>query len=78
MAFTILCPTCGDRAYHEYWYGGEILNYRDAQELDENFRDVWLRENQAGLRSERWFHFGRCRRWLTIAHDTQTNEIVPL
>lgn len=45
-------------------------------EPEEDYESVWLRENVAGKQLERWFHYAGCRRWLTIEHDTRTNEVV--
>lgn len=70
MGFRIVCPNCGERAYTEFAYGGELP---DA--ADDDFERAWLRRNVAGLQRERWFHQAGCRRWLTIERDTQTNEI---
>lgn len=44
--------------------------------LEENFQRVWLRDSQAGVQLERWFHFAGCRRWLTLERDTRNNQIV--
>ncbi len=46
--------------------------------IEANFERVWLRDNEAGVQLERWFHFAGCRRWITLERDIRTNEIVRL
>jgi sarcosine oxidase subunit delta len=70
MGFRIGCPNCGERSYTEFWFGGEVPDPRD-----DDFARAWLRENRAGVQTERWFHAAGCRRWLTLERDTVTNEI---
>ena len=76
MTFLIACPNCGRRPYTEFAYSGEFVPVPPAGEsFEDNFERVWLKENAAGVRPERWFHQAGCRRWLTIARDTRTNDI---
>ena len=70
MGFRIPCPNCGERSYTEFWFGGEL-----PSPDDDDFARAWLRRNAAGVQSERWFHAGGCRRWLTVERDTRTNLI---
>ncbi len=76
MGFLIDCPSCGPRSYHEFWFGGELRRpcAPDAP-TEEHYARTWLRENSAGVQSERWFHFAGCRRWLTVQRDTRTNAM---
>lgn len=74
MSIRIPCPTCGDRPYTEFTYGGELRPI-DAQDQDAEFDRVYLRDNVAGPQRERWFHAMGCRRWTTIVRDTATNLI---
>lgn len=74
MSIRIPCPTCGDRPYTEFTYGGEFRPI-DAQDPDAEFGRVYLRDNVAGPQRERWFHAMGCRRWTTIVRDTATNAI---
>jgi len=76
MGFRICCPTCGERSYHEFWFGGELRPYNESADLDRNYETVWLRTNASGRQSERWFHYAGCRRWLTLERDTRDNQIV--
>jgi sarcosine oxidase subunit delta len=76
MGFYVPCPNCGPRSYHEFAFGGELVDYRDSADPDENYRDVWLRANAAGPQRERWYHAAGCRRWVTLERDTRTNEIL--
>ena len=75
MGIKIPCPHCGERDYTEFTFGGELRSL-DANDADEDYRRVYLRENAAGEQQERWFHLFGCRRWLTIRRDTLTNRIV--
>ena len=75
MALRIPCPNCGLRPYTEFWFGGELRPPGSDADLEEDFRNVWLRDNVAGVHSERWFHAAGCRRWLTIERDTVTNDL---
>jgi sarcosine oxidase subunit delta len=76
MGFKLVCPTCGPRSYHEFWFGGELRRRDlDFSEADD-YSTTWLRANVAGPQVERWFHYAGCCRWLTVARDTQTNEII--
>ncbi len=68
------CPTCGERPYTEFTYGGEVRPI-DAPDLRADFERVYLRENAAGPQDERWFHALGCRRWTTIRRDTASNRI---
>jgi sarcosine oxidase subunit delta len=69
------CPHCGSRSYTEFWFGGEIRPLAEGDDVEKDFERVWLRENVAGVQTERWFHYAGCRRWLTVERDTVTNEI---
>jgi heterotetrameric sarcosine oxidase delta subunit len=74
MGFKVECPTCGLRSYHEFWFGGELrLNGVDLTD-EEDYGNTWLRTNPAGPQRERWFHYGGCRRWLTLERDTRDNK----
>ena len=75
MSLRIPCPRCGDRAFTEFTYGGEVRP-TEAADPDADFARVYLRANVAGIQSERWFHVMGCRRWLTLRRDTVTNRIV--
>jgi heterotetrameric sarcosine oxidase delta subunit len=74
-ALRIPCPNCGLRPYTEFWFGGELRPLGSEADLEEDFRNVWLRENVSGVHTERWFHAAGCRRWLTIERDTVTNDL---
>jgi sarcosine oxidase subunit delta len=76
VGLRIPCPRCGSRPYTEFWYGGELRpEPASPGDLEEDFRVVWLRENAAGVQSERWFHAAGCRRWLTVDRDTASNDL---
>lgn len=74
MGVEIPCPNCGPRDHTEFAFGGE-LRPLEATDEDDDFRRVFLRDNAAGSRPERWYHLYGCRRWLTVERDTRTNRI---
>lgn len=76
MGFKLTCPNCGSRAYEEFWFGGENRPYDPSATDEEDYRHTWLRANVAGPQQERWFHYGGCRRWMTVVRDTRDNAIV--
>ena len=71
------CPTCGVRPVTEFRYG-EIPSVPNtitdpmARDLDR----AYMRDNLAGVVTERWFHEAGCRRWLTLRRDTRTDQIL--
>jgi len=75
MGFTLDCPNCGPRAYHEFSFGGEVRLHDPALTEEEDYRNTWLRANAGGPQRERWFHYAGCRRWLTVERDTRDNTI---
>jgi sarcosine oxidase subunit delta len=74
VSLRIPCPRCGQRPSEEFTYGGE-LRPLEAEDPAAEFARVYLRDNVAGPRTERWFHAFGCRRWLTVTRDTRTNRI---
>ncbi len=79
MALRVSCPHCGSRPFTEFWCTGEVhLVPTGPEAIEANFERVWLRDNEAGVQLERWFHFAGCRRWITLERDIRTNEIVRL
>jgi sarcosine oxidase subunit delta len=73
----IRCPHCGVRAVEEFIYGEipsppDALTDADARDLDRAF----MHTNTEGVVTERWFHTAGCRRWMTVARDTRTNELL--
>ena len=74
MSLRIPCPRCGSRPSEEFTYGGE-LRPLEADDPAAEFARIYLRENAAGPRPERWFHSYGCRRWLTVTRDTRTNRV---
>ena len=73
MSLLVACPTCGERPYTEFSFGGELRDMSSPDPMSD-FGRVYLRENTAGLQQERWFHLLGCRRWVTQARDTTTNR----
>ncbi|NQW04081.1 MAG: sarcosine oxidase subunit delta [Acidobacteria bacterium] len=72
----ISCPHCGVRAVEEFVHGEiptipEGIVEPEARDLDRAF----MHTNAEGVVVERWFHAFGCRRWLTLARDTRTNDI---
>ena len=74
MALRVPCPHCGPRPHTEFTFGGEERPI-EAAGSEADFARVFLPENAAGLRRERWFHALGCRTWFTVARDTTTNTI---
>lgn len=74
----IPCPNCGLRPVEEYRFGGELPTVPDSvTDPDERNVDyVWFFDNVDGPSSERWFHDGGCRRWLTLRRDTSTDTVI--
>lgn len=73
------CPNCGVRAIEEFVYG-EIPTPSAGADLDAEALDLdrgFMHWNVEGEVVERWFHADGCRRWLTVARDTRTNETSP-
>jgi sarcosine oxidase subunit delta len=63
------------RSYHEFWFGGEFRSWTPDPTDEEDYETTWLRGNVSGWQLERWFHYAGCRRWLTVEHDTRTNDV---
>jgi sarcosine oxidase, subunit delta len=74
VALDVPCPNCGPRPYTEFTFGGELRPI-EAAGPDEDFARVYLADNAAGRRPERWFHAFGCKRWTTLMRDTRTNTI---
>ena len=75
MALEIPCQHCGLRPYTEFAFGGEPRP-AGLTDPEEDFAQVYLGENVAGLQRERWFHAAACKRWTTVTRDTRTNQVV--
>jgi sarcosine oxidase subunit delta len=74
-------PILGPRDAQEFVYLGDaaLINRPDgmAPEADDQFHDyLYLRENNAGLHQELWFHEQGDRSWLIVTRNTITHEIV--
>jgi heterotetrameric sarcosine oxidase delta subunit len=69
----VRCPTCGERPFTEFTFGGELREV-SSPDTASDFARVYLRENAAGPQDERWFHQLGCRRWVTLRRDTATNR----
>lgn len=71
MVLLLRCPHCGARPVGEWVYGEmpdppDDLTDPDERDLDRGF----MIANTEGVKVERWFHAGGCRRWQTIRRDT--------
>lgn len=73
----ILCPHCGPRNSEEFTYQGERLPRPDVQGADaaEWRRYLYMKTNQDGWVTERWFHGLGCRRFLMVERHMVSNEI---
>jgi len=74
------CPWCGARDAAEFGYYGELVARPDPRTATrEQWRDyLYVRDNVAGWRAERWYHRMGCRRFLTVRRNTVTNEVRPV
>ncbi|WP_420612578.1 sarcosine oxidase subunit delta [Candidatus Spongiisocius sp.] len=71
MVLRLACPHCGPRPVEEWVYGEvpdppDYLTGADERDVDRGF----MMGNTEGVKVERWFHSGGCRRWQTITRDT--------
>jgi sarcosine oxidase, subunit delta len=73
VSLLVACPTCGERPYTEFTFGGELRDV-SSHDVMSDFARVYLRENTAGVQAERWFHELGCRRWVTLRRDTSENR----
>ncbi len=73
----ISCPNCGPRNSDEFTYQGERRPRPDPTETDagEWRRYLYMKTNQAGWVTERWFHGSGCRRFLMLERHMVSNEI---
>jgi len=74
-------PLLGPRDLAEFTYKGhaDLINRPDWQSPDApaEFHDyVFLRDNNAGLNRELWFHEQGDRSWLVVTRNTVTHEII--
>ena len=71
------CPWCDDRDASEFRYAGEVLARPDpATATPAQWRGyLYLRGNQRGWVTERWYHGAGCRRYLVVERDTGTDEV---
>jgi heterotetrameric sarcosine oxidase delta subunit len=75
----IPCPHCGPRDSTEFKHAG---NPRPRPAVAGVTPQEWRRylyehDNVAGWVTETWYHSFGCRRFVTLARHTVTNEIVP-
>ena len=80
MALRIPCPVCGERSVLEFRHGGEVPAVPDTitDPAERDLDRAWMRTNALGLVTERWFHEGGCRRWLTLVRDTAEDRVIGL
>jgi heterotetrameric sarcosine oxidase delta subunit len=74
----INCPSCGERDYTEFRYGGDASKQRPAHGVADMkaWHDyVFLFDNVKGLHREFWQHSLGCRRWLVVERNTATNQV---
>jgi sarcosine oxidase subunit delta len=72
------CPRCGRRPLDEFTFGGERRPVPDwiTDPAERDVDEVWVFENPTGPTTERWFHTGGCRRWLTVVRDTSVDRVL--
>jgi heterotetrameric sarcosine oxidase delta subunit len=82
MTLRITCDHCGTRAINEFVHG-EVVDvpegvYSDGPDGDDA-RDVdraYMHNNTAGDITEAWFHLYRCRRWVHLSRNTETDDFL--
>lgn len=73
-------PLLGPRDASEFVYLGDASLLKrpdsDAHDAPSQFHDyLHLRDNQAGLHQELWYHEQGDRSWLVVTRNTLTHEI---
>jgi len=72
------CPWCGKRPEIEFSYGGQAHVVRPAQPADCDDAQwtgfLYLRNNERGIRAERWRHSHGCGRFFNALRDTTTDQ----
>ena len=73
----IICPHCGPRNSDEFTYQGERRPRPDVSKADpgEWRRYLYMKTNENGWVTERWFHGSGCRRFLVLERHMESNEI---
>ncbi len=73
----IICPHCGPRNSDEFTYQGERVARPDPGTADESAwrRYLYMKSNESGWVTERWFHVSGCRRFSMVERHTVSNEI---
>ena len=71
------CPHCGPRNADELRYLGEPSARPDPNDTTpERWRRyLYMRRNEAGWRTERWYCRSGCRRFFLLERNTVTNEM---
>lgn len=74
--FRIPCPHCGLRDASEFRHHGEARTRPDPRTVTPQEWRAYLYEqpNLAGWISETWYHRAGCRRFVSVARNTVTNE----
>jgi sarcosine oxidase subunit delta len=73
----ITCPSCGERDYTEFRYGGDANRKRPVHATTDvkAWHDyVYLFDNPRGPHREFWQHVLGCRQWLILERDTASNQ----
>ena len=74
----IICPSCGERDYTEFRYGGDGTKSRPIHGTGDYkvWHDyVFLFDNVKGSHREFWQHVLGCRQWLVLERNTATNAV---
>jgi heterotetrameric sarcosine oxidase delta subunit len=77
--FRIPCPYCGPRDATEFRHQGETRTRPDPRSTTREQWRAYLYENDnlAGWVRETWYHALGCRRFISVARNTTTNETKP-
>jgi methylglutamate dehydrogenase subunit B len=73
----IVCPHCGERPVDEFVaYGAAGLKRPETSaDMSDWVSYVYLRDNNAGLHRELFYHVGGCQTWLIVTRDTRAHAI---
>ena len=77
MSFLLPCPNCGPRDVYEFRFGGEYQKRPEPEaQLEAWIGYLYLRQNEAGVETEWWYHRLGCRSWFLATRDTRTNVVL--
>jgi heterotetrameric sarcosine oxidase delta subunit len=77
MSLLVPCPSCGQRDFTEFAFGGETkARPRPDAPAEALARYLFLRRNAKGPQQEWWYHRAGCRSWFLARRETSTNRFL--